>query len=134
MRTAINQLNQTEASLAPGISPTFLSPHAAAEYRPRLEHRPPVVRRLPSSLPPTTKVVKVKQTTQRKRKQSRYTDEILAQIPQWIDVGLTREQIASRIGTTLGSLQVTCSKKGISLWRKGRSRKQIEFAFENEQP
>jgi hypothetical protein len=137
MRTAIDQLTRMQVvNDAPGISPTFLSPHDPIESRPRLEHRLPVVRRLPPPkpvLPPIIKVVKVKERKANQRP-TKFTAEVLASIPHWIEEGLTREQIASRIGTTLGGLQVTCSKKGISLWGKGRSRsRQVEVVFEREQ-
>jgi hypothetical protein len=47
----------------------------------------------------------------------RFTPERMQQIRNLVERGLSREQIAETIGTTLGSLQVTCSKYGISLRR-----------------
>lgn len=44
-----------------------------------------------------------------------FTDQVLAQIPVWIAQGDTLDKIASRIGTTIGSLYVTCSRMGVSL-------------------
>jgi hypothetical protein len=46
-----------------------------------------------------------------------FTPEVLAQIPNWVEHGLSREEIAKRIGCKLSSLQVTCCRQGISLRR-----------------
>jgi hypothetical protein len=45
------------------------------------------------------------------------TPERLQQIRNLVERGMSREQIAETIGVTLGSLQVTCSRMGISLRR-----------------
>jgi hypothetical protein len=45
----------------------------------------------------------------------KFTPERLVQIKNLIERGWDRQQIADTIGVTLGSLQVTCSKHGISL-------------------
>jgi hypothetical protein len=42
-------------------------------------------------------------------------------IPALLERGLGREEIAERFGVTLGTLQVQCGKRGISLRRGGRS-------------
>src|SRR5262249_19869275 len=47
----------------------------------------------------------------------KFTPERLQQIKNLVERGLSREQIAETIGVTLGSLQVTCSRLGISLRR-----------------
>jgi hypothetical protein len=47
----------------------------------------------------------------------KFTPERFAQIKNLVERGLNREQIAETIGCTLGSLQVTCSRVGISLRR-----------------
>ena len=47
----------------------------------------------------------------------KFTPERLQQIKNLVERGLSREQIADTVGCTLGSLQVTCSKHGISLRR-----------------
>src|SRR6516225_8065554 len=47
----------------------------------------------------------------------KFTPERLRQIKNLVERGLSREQIAETIGVTLGSLQVTCSRLGISLRR-----------------
>jgi hypothetical protein len=39
------------------------------------------------------------------------------QIKGFVAVGISREEIADRVGVTVGSLQVTCSRLGISLRR-----------------
>jgi hypothetical protein len=45
-----------------------------------------------------------------------FTDSVLAQIPQWMrDEGLSAAQIAEKIGCTVGTLRVLCSRHGISL-------------------
>jgi hypothetical protein len=51
-----------------------------------------------------------------------YTDEALARIPAMLEQGLSREQIAAQLGGKVNSLQVVCSRKGISLWRRDRRR------------
>jgi hypothetical protein len=47
----------------------------------------------------------------------KFTPERFEQIKNLVERGLNREQIAETIGCTLGSLQVTCSRVGISLRR-----------------
>ena len=47
----------------------------------------------------------------------KFTPERLEQIKNLVERGMTREDIAATIGVTLGSLQVTCSRLGISLRR-----------------
>jgi hypothetical protein len=47
----------------------------------------------------------------------KFTPERLEQIKNLVERGMSREEIAETIGVTLGSLQVTCSKHGISLRR-----------------
>jgi hypothetical protein len=47
----------------------------------------------------------------------KFTPERLEQIRNLVERGMPREQIAETIGATLGSLQVTCSRVGISLRR-----------------
>jgi len=48
----------------------------------------------------------------------KFTPERLDQIKNLVERGLNRVQIAETIGVTLGSLQVTCSRLGISLRRR----------------
>jgi len=44
------------------------------------------------------------------------TDSVLAQIPRWIrEEGLRPAEMAARIGCTVGSLRVVCSRCGLSL-------------------
>jgi hypothetical protein len=52
-----------------------------------------------------------------KRRHSKFTPERIQQIKALVARGETREQIAAIIGVTVGSLQVTCSRLGISLRR-----------------
>ena len=55
-----------------------------------------------------------------------FTDSVLAQIPHWMrEEGLGPSELAARIGCTVGSLRVACSRYGLSLRRhshKPRSR------------
>src|SRR5262249_1870462 len=50
-------------------------------------------------------------------RQIKFTPERLEQIRNLVDQGKSREEIAELIGVTVGSLQVTCSRLGISLRR-----------------
>ena len=73
------------------------------------------------------------------------TERVLAQIPRWIiEDGLGPADIAKKIGCTVGSLRVGCSRYGISL-RQGsnrrhyqsgssttRARKELIFTLPNE--
>ena len=47
----------------------------------------------------------------------KFTPERFDQIRNLVERGMSREQIAETIGVTVGSLQVTCSRHGISLKR-----------------
>src|SRR3954470_2127521 len=47
----------------------------------------------------------------------KFTPERIQQIKNLVERGSSREEIAKLIGATVGSLQVTCSKLGISLRR-----------------
>jgi transposase len=57
------------------------------------------------------------QPAPRKGRPTKFTAERLQQINDLIAQGKSREEIAGLIGVTVGSLQVTCSKLGISLRR-----------------
>jgi hypothetical protein len=95
-----------------------VKPDEPSEARPEVVRRPDL-RPLP---PPKIKIVKIKRVTRGGgRTKKLFTDEVMANIPLWIAEGLTREQIAEKIGCTMNSLQATCSKKGVSLWRKDRA-------------
>jgi hypothetical protein len=45
----------------------------------------------------------------------KFTPERMEQIRNLLERGLSREQIAEMVGTTVGSLAVTCSRAGVSL-------------------
>ena len=47
----------------------------------------------------------------------KFTPERFDQIRNLVDRGMSRQEIADTIGVTLGSLQVTCSRVGLSLRR-----------------
>ena len=55
--------------------------------------------------------------TNANRRGRQFTPERLQQIRNLVERGKSREEIAELIGVTVGSLQVTCSKLGISLRR-----------------
>jgi hypothetical protein len=48
----------------------------------------------------------------------KFTPEALQKIKEFVAEGMSRDEIANRLGVTVGSLQVTCSRLGISLRRK----------------
>jgi hypothetical protein len=48
-------------------------------------------------------------------RQKKFTPERIQQIKNLVEQGTSREKIAELIGVTVGSLQVTCSRLGISL-------------------
>src|SRR5215470_14843048 len=50
-------------------------------------------------------------------RQIKFTPERIQQIKNLVERGKSREEIAELIGVTVGSLQVTCSRFGISLRR-----------------
>ena len=52
--------------------------------------------------------------------QKKFTREKVGQIRNLVENGKSRQEIAELIGVTVGSLQVTCSKLGISLRQRGR--------------
>ena len=45
----------------------------------------------------------------------KYTPANIQKIQDWVAEGISREEIAKSLGVTVGSLQVTCSRLGISL-------------------
>jgi hypothetical protein len=52
-----------------------------------------------------------------KGRQTKFTPERLSQIVNLVERGRSREEIAELVGVTVGTLQVTCSRFGISLRR-----------------
>jgi hypothetical protein len=51
------------------------------------------------------------------RQPTKFTPDNIARIKDWVAQGVGRDEIANRLEVTVGSLQVTCSKLGISLRR-----------------
>jgi hypothetical protein len=49
---------------------------------------------------------------------TKFTPANIQKIKDWVAEGISREEIAKSLGVTLGSLQVTCSRLGISLRRQ----------------
>ena len=51
-------------------------------------------------------------------RRAKFTPQAILKIKELVAQGASREEIASLLGVTVGSLQVTCSRLGISLRRK----------------
>ena len=47
----------------------------------------------------------------------KFTPQVIEKIKAFVAEGISRDEIANRLGVTVGSLQVTCSRLGISLRR-----------------
>ena len=47
----------------------------------------------------------------------KFTPQVIENIKEFVAQGVNRDEIAYRLGVTVGSLQVTCSRLGISLRR-----------------
>jgi hypothetical protein len=47
----------------------------------------------------------------------KFTPQVIEKIKKLVGEGISRDEIATRVGVTVGSLQVTCSRLGISLRR-----------------
>ena len=47
----------------------------------------------------------------------KFTPQVIENIKEFVAEGISRNEIANRLGVTVGSLQVTCSRLGISLRR-----------------
>src|SRR5262245_35294404 len=56
-------------------------------------------------------------STTQGRRQTKFTPERIRQIVNLVERGKSREEIAELVGVTVGTLQVTCSRFGISLRR-----------------
>jgi hypothetical protein len=52
------------------------------------------------------------------RRATKFCPANVQKIKDWVAEGISREEIAKSLGVTLGSLQVTCSRLGISLRRQ----------------
>jgi hypothetical protein len=50
-----------------------------------------------------------------KGKRRKFTPDNIARIKDWVAQGVGRDEIANRLDVTVGSLQVTCSRLGVSL-------------------
>jgi hypothetical protein len=64
-----------------------------------------------------TQIAEFGTPTPSRGRQIKFTPERIQQIRNLLERGKTREEIAELIGVTVGSLQVTCSRLGISLRR-----------------
>lgn len=53
--------------------------------------------------------------TKREGRTPLFTRDVLQAIPLWLEMGASVPEIVEALGTTEGSLRVTCSKYGISL-------------------
>jgi DNA-binding CsgD family transcriptional regulator len=54
----------------------------------------------------------------RGRQPTKFTPANIARIKEWVAQGVGRDEIANRLEVSVGSLQVTCSKLGISLRKR----------------
>ena len=54
-------------------------------------------------------------------RRTKFTPQAIEKIKVFVAEGISRDEIASRLGVTLASLQVTCSRLGISLRRTNGS-------------
>jgi hypothetical protein len=61
----------------------------------------------------------------------KFATQVIDRIQQFVAEGLSRDEIARRLGVTLGSLQVTCSRLGISLRRPDSGRRLVHPAHTN---
>ena len=52
------------------------------------------------------------------RRATKFCPANVQKIKDWVAEGISREEIAKSLGATVGSLQVTCSRLGISLRRR----------------
>jgi hypothetical protein len=57
-----------------------------------------------------------------KGRRVKFTPQVIESIKKFVAAGISRDEIADRLGVTVGSLQVTCSRLGISLRRSYGSR------------
>jgi hypothetical protein len=57
-----------------------------------------------------------------RRRRVKFTPQAIEDIKKFVAQGISRDEIANRLGVTVGSLQVTCSRLGISLRRSNGSR------------
>jgi hypothetical protein len=48
----------------------------------------------------------------------KFTPQAIEKLKEFVAEGISRDEIANRLGVTVGSLQVTCSRLGISLRRR----------------
>ena len=70
-------------------------------------------------------------------RRAKFTPQAIEKIKELVAQGASRDEIAGLLGVTVGSLQVTCSRLGISLRRKilhsGRSPHLRDVAYAREQ-
>ena len=57
-----------------------------------------------------------------KGRRIKFTPQVIQKIKEFVAEGISRDEIADRLGVTVGSLQVTCLRSGISLRRSNGSR------------
>jgi hypothetical protein len=53
----------------------------------------------------------------RGRRAVKFTPQAIEKVKQFVAKGINRDEIANRLSVTVGSLQITCSRLGISLRR-----------------
>jgi hypothetical protein len=57
-----------------------------------------------------------------KGRRIKFTPQVIQKIKEFVAEGISRDEIAGRLGVTVGSLQVTCLRSGISLRRSNGPR------------
>ena len=67
-------------------------------------------------------MTKAKGSSALKGRRIKFTPQVIEEIKEFLAQGISRDEIANRLGVTVGSLQVTCSRLGISLRRSSSSR------------
>jgi hypothetical protein len=63
------------------------------------------------------------------RQPTKFTPDNIARIKEWVARGFSRDEVANRLHVTVGSLQVTCSKLGISLRKKSLTKDNGAIAY-----
>jgi hypothetical protein len=52
---------------------------------------------------------------------NKFTPPVVRQIRSWVEAGLSTNEIAAKVGCTVGTLRVRCSQLGVSLRRGAQS-------------
>jgi hypothetical protein len=66
-------------------------------------------------------MMKTKGSSALRGRRVRFTPQVIDEVKSLLAEGISRDEIANQLGVTVGSLQVTCSRLGISLRRRSGS-------------